>query len=205
MENWFRRIKKNLSKQNRIVPITVKSMSPRRRSPYTSPGVRISPARSHSPNIRSSSLKRRSFSPNRKSFSPKRKSLSPKRKSFSPKRKNSSPNRKSLSPKRKSSSPKRKSCIYCGNNLLSPLLQANGGDCVIGTNYKCLKKGIGYGINSPIDLEFINYEPIDQPENIYCGNNIQLPIRYERFGRRSSCLRKGVGVGKRIKIKREGL
>ena len=184
MENWFRRIKKNLSKQNRIVPITVKSMSPRRRSPYTSPGVRISPARSPSPNIRSSSLKRRSFSPNRKSFSPKRKSLSPKRKSFSP---------------------KRKICIYCGNNLLSPLLQANGGDCVIGTNYKCLKKGIGYGINSPIDLEFINYEPIDQPENIYCGNNIQLPIRYERFGRRSSCLRKGVGVGKRIKIKREGL
>ena len=96
-------------------------------------------------------------------------------------------------------------CTYCGNNLLSPLLEANGGDCIIGTNYQCLKKGIGYGIHSPIDLDFINYEPIDPPENIYCGDKRPLPDEYERFGRRSSCLRKGVGIGKKIKIQREGL
>lgn len=108
-----------------------------------------------------------------------------------------------ISPKKKSK--KKRSCTYCGNNLLSPLLQANGGDCILGTNYQCLRKGIGYGMYSPIDLEFINYEPIDPPENIYCGDRTPLPDKYERFGRRSSCLRKGVGIGKRIKIEREGL
>ena len=108
-----------------------------------------------------------------------------------------------ISPIQKSK--KKRSCTYCGNNLLSPLLQANGGDCILGTNYQCLRKGIGYGMYSPIDLEFINYEPIDPPENIYCGDKTPLPDKYERFGRRSSCLRKGVGIGKRIKIEREGL
>ena len=108
-----------------------------------------------------------------------------------------------ISPIKKSK--KKRSCTYCGNNLLSPLLQANGGDCILGTNYQCLRKGIGYGMYSPIDLEFINYEPIDPPENIYCGDKTPLPDKYERFGRRSSCLRKGVGIGKRIKIEREGL
>ena len=108
-----------------------------------------------------------------------------------------------ISPIQKSK--KKRSCTYCGNNLLSPLLQANGGDCILGTNYQCLRKGIGYGMYSPIDLEFINYEPIDPPENIYCGDRTPLPDKYERFGRRSSCLRKGVGIGKRIKIEREGL
>jgi hypothetical protein len=108
-----------------------------------------------------------------------------------------------ISPIQKSK--KKRSCTYCGNNLLSPLLQANGGDCILGTNYQCLRKGIGYGMYSPIDLEFINYEPIDPPENIYCGDKRSLPDKYERFGRRSSCLRKGVGIGKRIKIEKEGL
>ena len=94
--------------------------------------------------------------------------------------------------------------IYCGNNLLSPSLIQNGGDCRLGTNYQCLKKGIGHGLHSPIDLEFLNYEPIDPPEKIYCGNP-PLPDRYERFARRHNCLQKGIGIGKRIRLQREGL
>lgn len=113
------------------------------------------------------------------------------------------PRRKKSKKKSKRKSENKK-CTYCGNNLLSPLLEANGGKCVIGTNYQCLKKGIGYGLYSPIDFEFINYEPIDPPENIYCGDKTPLPDKYERFGRRSSCLRKGVGIGKKIKIEKEG-
>lgn len=115
-----------------------------------------------------------------------------------------SPKSKSKSKSRSSSRRRNKKCIYCGNNSRSPLLEANGGKCVIGTNYQCLRKGIGYGLYSPIDFEFINYEPIDPPENIYCGDKTPLPDKYERFGRRSSCLRKGVGIGKKIKIQGSG-
>jgi len=100
---------------------------------------------------------------------------------------------------------RRRPCTYCGNNLLSPLLEANGGSCKIGTLFQCLRKGVGYGLNSPIDLEFLNYEPIDPPENIYCGDKTPLPDKYDAFGRRSSCLRKGVGVGKKLRLQREDL
>ena len=125
----------------------------------------------------------------------------------SPRNTPNTPNTPKKSPVKSPKQIKRRArqCTYCGNNLLSPLLEANGGDCILGTNYQCLKKGIGYGIYSPIDLDFINYEPIDPPENIYCGDKRPLPDEYERFGRRSSCLRKGVGIGKKIKIQREGL
>ena len=98
-----------------------------------------------------------------------------------------------------------KPCTYCGNNLLSPRLQANGGDCVLGSLYQCLQKGFGYGLHSPIDLEFINYEPIDPPENFYCGDKTPLPEKYDAFGRRGTCLRRGVGAGKKLRLQREGL
>jgi len=116
--------------------------------------------------------------------------------------------KKSKSPEsNKSKSPKqskKRQCIYCGNNQKSPQLIQNGGDCVLGTNWLCLRKGIGHGLHSPIDLEFLNYEPIDPPEKIYCGNP-PLPDRYERFARRHNCLQKGIGIGKRIRLQREGL
>ena len=93
---------------------------------------------------------------------------------------------------------------YCGNNALSPFLIQNGGNKILGTNYECLKTGIGYGIHAPLDMDFINYIAIDQPDNIYCGDKTPLPDKYDAFGKRSSCLRKGVGQGKRIALQRAG-
>jgi len=93
---------------------------------------------------------------------------------------------------------------YCGNNALSPHLIENGGNKILGTNYECLKTGIGFGIHAPLDMDFINYQAIDPPDNIYCGDKTPLPDRYDAFGRRSSCLRKGVGQGKRIALQRAG-
>jgi len=166
------------------------------------------------PKISPIKITRKSYSPIKKS---KKKSYSPikkvesKKKSYSPikkiesKKKSYSPNKKIESKKKSPIKKVKRRNIYCGNNLRSPLLIPNGGDCRLGTSYECLKKGIGYGIYSPIDLEFINYEPIDPPENIYCGDKTPLPEQYERFGRRGNCLRKGVGIGKRIRLQREGL
>jgi hypothetical protein len=93
---------------------------------------------------------------------------------------------------------------YCGNNALSPHLIENGGNKILGTNYECLKTGIGFGIHAPLDMDFINYQAIDPPDNIYCGDKTPLPDRYDAFGKRSSCLRKGVGQGKRIALQRAG-
>jgi hypothetical protein len=184
-----------------------KSYSKSKKLPKISP-IKIT-RKSYSP-IKKVESKKKSYSPikiTRKSYSPIKKS---KKKSYSPikkvesKKKSYSPIKK-IESKKKSPIKKVKINIYCGNNLLSPSLIQNGGDCRLGTNYQCLKKGIGYGIYSPIDLEFINYEPIDPPENIYCGDKTPLPEQYERFGRRGTCLKKGVGIGKRIRLQREGL
>jgi hypothetical protein len=85
--------------------------------------------------------------------------------------------------------------IYCGNNnLYSGLVD---GSVNLGTRYKCLQKGIGKGRYLPLDLNYIqDYEPIDNTR-IYCGNKIDLPNNYDRFGTLGDCLRKGIGIGKR--------
>ena len=87
--------------------------------------------------------------------------------------------------------------IYCGNNNLhQPLID---GEVELGTRYKCLKKGIGTGLNLPYDSNYaLDYEPIDDTR-IYCGNNDVLPRNYDRFGNLPQCLQKGVALGKRQK------
>lgn len=207
IQKFLQRIKRNRIQPLQPLLLTNTPGSSLRISPPRSPGrnyLRTSPPRN---SLRTSPPRIPRISPPKRprTLPPRRlQTLSPRRRprTLSPKRPRTSPPKRRSVPKVLN---RKKPCIYCGNNLLSPTLQANGGDCVIGTNYQCLKKGIGYGMHSPIDLDFINYEPIDQPENIYCGDSRPLPDQYERFGRRSSCLRKGVGVGKRIKIERENL
>jgi hypothetical protein len=86
--------------------------------------------------------------------------------------------------------------IYCGNNAQdSDLLNGNK---VLGTRYKCMRKGIGVGLNSPRDPKFAEaYAAIDT-RRIYCGDKPDLPSEYDSMGNLPMCLQKGVGIGKRI-------
>jgi hypothetical protein len=84
--------------------------------------------------------------------------------------------------------------IYCGNNSLHPDLV--NGIKVLGSRYQCLRKGIGTGLNLPLDPDYGGpYAPIDN-RRIYCGNAVVLPDGYDSMGNLSQCLQKGVGIGK---------
>jgi hypothetical protein len=84
--------------------------------------------------------------------------------------------------------------IYCGESKRLPKNYD-----AMGTRYRCMKKGIGIGMNLPDEQreEFLS-KPKDttiEKEKLYCGNDLLLPENYDRFGSKKECLRKGVGVG----------
>ena len=81
--------------------------------------------------------------------------------------------------------------IYCGNNRLEPRLLS--GELNLGTNYKCLQKGIVKGKSLPKYEN--NYQKIDE-RKIYCGKSNQLPYGYDYMGNLPICLSKGIGIGK---------
>ena len=86
--------------------------------------------------------------------------------------------------------------IYCGNNLNNQKLIS--GTHVLGTNYQCLRRGIGVGRNLPYDDAFSQpYVPVDN-RKFYCGNSDILPPAggYFSIGSPSKCMQVGVGVGK---------
>jgi len=86
--------------------------------------------------------------------------------------------------------------IYCGNNKLHKSLKKR--NVRIGTRYECFKKGVGVGLNLPVDPDYLQpYEPITR-RKIFCGNS-RMSDEYDRFGNLPECLQKGVAVGKRIK------
>lgn len=76
--------------------------------------------------------------------------------------------------------------VYCGNNRYDVRNQA------LGTRYQCFRKGVGVGLG----LGYQRYDPIDEVDNLYCGNRNRLPQNYDNFGTRTQCLQKGVGVGR---------
>lgn len=87
--------------------------------------------------------------------------------------------------------------IYCGNNLNDTKLTS--GTHNIGTNYQCLRKGIGVGLNLPYDPSYSRpYRPIDG-RKFYCGKSRRPPADggYFANGSPSKCLQKGVGIGKK--------
>lgn len=85
--------------------------------------------------------------------------------------------------------------IYCGNNSLHPSLQDP--NTTVGTRFKCMKKGIGAGMNMDIDPDYLQpYAPIDE-RSIYCGKAEQLPEGYDYMGNLPMCLQRGIGIGKR--------
>ena len=68
---------------------------------------------------------------------------------------------------------------YCGNNALCPDLL--NGNKQLGTRYQCFRKGLGKGLNLPIDPNYNGaYNPID-PSRVYCGNQNVLPAGYNRM------------------------
>lgn len=86
--------------------------------------------------------------------------------------------------------------IYCGNSLNFDGLLT--GTHVIGSNYQCLRKGIGIGSHIPYDASYAGgYAPIDD-RRFYCGNTAVPPVAggYFAVGSPSKCLQVGVGVGK---------
>jgi hypothetical protein len=65
-----------------------------------------------------------------------------------------------------------------------------------------MRKGVGIGLNMPVDKKYgKEYAPIDS-RKIYCGNKKKLPRGYAYLGNGTMCMQKGVGVGKLIKSKR---
>jgi len=84
--------------------------------------------------------------------------------------------------------------IYCGSNRLNSQLVA--GTKTIGTRYQCLRKGIGQGLNMPVDPSYNGpYQPID-PRQFYCGDDAVLPAGYDANGTIQQCLSKGIGIGR---------
>lgn len=91
--------------------------------------------------------------------------------------------------------------IYCGNNAKHPDLR--NGTKILGNRYLCLKRGIGIGLNLPLDPSANGpYSPIDKTK-YYCGKTTKLPPGYDRFGSLPKCLSVGVGVGKRKKAQEQ--
>ena len=91
--------------------------------------------------------------------------------------------------------------MYCGNNRNNPDLVA--GVKILGTRYDCFRKGVGVGLHLPPDPDYaIAYDPIDDSK-VYCGNQIGLPVGYDRAGNLPTCLQKGVSIGKLLRMQRE--
>ena len=95
--------------------------------------------------------------------------------------------------------------IYCGNQ--SNFLGLTNGTHILGTNYQCLRKGIGIGLNMPYDHSYSTpYAPIDA-RKYYCGNNPSIPRggAYFAIGSPIKCLTVGIGVGKSQKAAIENI
>lgn len=86
--------------------------------------------------------------------------------------------------------------MYCGNQAnFSGLLS---GTHFLGTNYQCMRRGIGLGKNLPYDDTYTQpHMPIDE-RKFYCGNSPVLPQGdgYFALGSPSKCQQIGIGIGK---------
>lgn len=84
--------------------------------------------------------------------------------------------------------------MYCGNQGNFPGLAS--GTHFLGTNYECLRRGIGIGSHLPYDPAYAQgHAPIDA-RRFYCGNDPVAPAGYFAVGSASKCQQIGVGVGK---------
>ena len=89
--------------------------------------------------------------------------------------------------------------IYCGNNgnILGPDVRA-------GTNYECLRRGIGGALRQPVDPSYmLPYAPLYDTPKIWCGmDEDNLPAGYDAIGVPPQCLSRGWGIGLAINASR---
>jgi hypothetical protein len=92
---------------------------------------------------------------------------------------------------------RRKNTTFCGRENYLP-----NGYKTFGTNYQCLRKGIGTGIavtenqikNGDTSIRNKVLKKSKKGKN-YCGTQDTLPEGYRKRGDRYSCLKKGYGLG----------
>ena len=92
---------------------------------------------------------------------------------------------------------RKKNTTFCGKGKYLP-----NGYKTFGTNYECLKKGIGTGIaitqnkiaNGDTAIRNVVLKKSKKGQK-YCGTNSTVPPGYRKRGDRYSCLKKGYGVG----------
>ena len=82
--------------------------------------------------------------------------------------------------------------MYCGDSQYIPPDYD-----VMGTRFKCLKKGVGIGMNTSDEKveQFLDKRYIPPTVKLYCGDKPELPHGYGNFGTKTQCLKKGVGIG----------
>ena len=97
---------------------------------------------------------------------------------------------------------RKKKKIYCGNNMLSPKITKE--NYKIGNPYNCMRKGIGVGLNLPVDIEAAGpYKPIIK-KTFYCGKKqSEMPLNLDRMGTPTECLRTGIAIGKAKKAQEQ--
>ena len=98
-------------------------------------------------------------------------------------------------PKVKESNPIMVKKSYCGTDNVLPK-----GYTEFGTNYDCLRKGVGAGIAVTEDkiqktgqIRIKQVKP--KKKKKYCGKKQTLPQNYDKKGNRYDCLKKGFGIG----------
>ena len=84
---------------------------------------------------------------------------------------------------------------YCGTDNVLPK-----GYTEFGTNYDCLRKGVGAGIAVTEDkiqktgqIRIKQVKP--KKKKKYCGKKQTLPQNFDKKGNRYDCLKKGFGIG----------
>lgn len=88
--------------------------------------------------------------------------------------------------------------VYCGNNAKSKKLTIE--KFKIGKPYQCLRKGIGVGLNLPLNTDMVGpYKPL-RKRSFFCGKKANIDKdKYDRMGDPTECLRAGIVIGQKKK------
>lgn len=83
---------------------------------------------------------------------------------------------------------------FCGKHKIR--------DVPMGTNYECMRKGVGVGSRVKLPRGYIP-ESRDPRKSLYCGDKSRAPYGKHR-GSPYECFQKGFGIGKKLQVGRRG-